>query len=226
MSAATHRSRGMALGLLLILGFPVGELLAQGKKPFEEEIAASAMTGIAETAEDATERELSWVIFPRPPVISRHGALAKGLVQNAEQNFASATHSLNIPAKGKYTVWVRYAIHPSRAKPFSVTIQGEILKFALLPYGASPDEKFRSSDRDSTMESELLEKWKNDREANYGDQKAENQMIWTRHEVSLDAGASEIVLAPISRKEIQRGIIPHPPEVDAILVTNNPNKVP
>lgn len=206
---------------LALLGSPTPLSAQQQGSHFQVEIPATTMKPMGESPEDVQEQALSWFMRPRPEPLTLHGHLAVGSIKAAEQQQAPAKSTISIPSTGTYHVWVRYAIHPLRAKPFTVQAQGNVAAFAYQPYGGSPDEELGMPESDPNIDWNALEQWKLDRSEIYGDRPVENQMIWTRREIPLQAGSCDITLAVTPRNELSKGVISHPPEVDSIIITND-----
>jgi len=188
---------------------------------FRVEIPASTMESVATSAVDMQKQSLMWLLYPRPTPLSQHGALVQGSIKAAEQDGTLAKSTIAVPTAGKYTLWVRYAVHPMRTKAFTVKVQGAIFPFAFKPFGGSQDEKLGVSASDPNLNWEELKEWKEGRAEVYGDQLPEHQMIWTRRELQLKAGSCEVFLAVTPRNELEKGIICHAPEVDSIVITNS-----
>lgn len=217
-----HIPVGIAWAISLALLVSATSLSAQSQGGhFQVEIPATSMTPMGESPEDVLEHALSWYMFPRPEPLSLHGHLAVGSIKAAELQQAPAKSTISIPSTGTYHVWVRYAIHPLRAKAFTVQAQGNVAAFAYQPYGGSPDEEIGMPESDPNIDWNALEQWKLDRSEIYGNRPVENQMIWTRREIPLQAGSCDIVLAVTPRNELPKGVISHAPEVDSIIVTND-----
>jgi|GEM_PF-5278868 hypothetical protein len=185
---------------LLILAV-AGTLPAFSQTTSVLKFEAESMT-LPETEEPA------WIIEQRHPASGQAWLAATGKPASR----MPATYSLEIPSSGTWYLWVRYGVHPLRAKPFSVTIQGEDFLFAEAPYGTSPEEKPES----------------------YGDRELEGgnaRLIWTRRTVELKKGKAEVELraAPERRSpELfqDKPIISHGAAVDLLILTNDPDYTP
>lgn len=114
-----------------------------------------------------------------------------------------ATAVVQIPRDGSYYVWAHYQVSEVRRKAFSVTVDGKELVFGWKPYGRSAAERpdlYQSREADA------------------------KKMIWTRQEVVLPPGAHELALtARPSPPEGRWASGGHPPLVEAVVVTNNPD---
>lgn len=114
-----------------------------------------------------------------------------------------ATAVVQIPREGSYYVWAHYQVSEVRRKAFSVTVEGKELVFGWKPYGRSAAERpdlYQGREADA------------------------KKMIWTRQEVVLSPGSHELVLtARPSPPEGHWASGGHPPLVEAIVVTNNPD---
>jgi len=146
-----------------------------------------------------------WGVEPRGP--ASNGAWLVGTIKS--EGKIPATYSLEIPVSGTWYLWVRYVAHTTRAKAFTVVIQGTEMIFAEVPYGTTPEEKPET----------------------YGDKEImspNNPFIWTRRPVELSAGKAtlELLSHPTmpGQGPFQGGrIIRHAPVVDVFFLTNDPN---
>jgi hypothetical protein len=152
---------------------------------------------------DATEQSVQWKMAARASASGGAWVVPNSTKENplAIESAQGASTSIPIPTAGLYYLWVRYAVHPVRAKPFKVTIQGNDLTFGTLPYGET------ASVRPADI---------------YGEQEADKTgLIWTRREVTLAAGPSEITLSILNPRELTTGVIAHPPNVDELILTSD-----
>ncbi len=213
------------LGVALFLG-GLGPLAstagAEEEKAFHAEVPASLMDEVAEGPNEKSAPPRMWSRHSRPEPFSLHGALVQGSIRAAEQGGTPAKSVVSLPKGGTYYLWVRYATHPARAKAFTVALQGHVIPFAYKPYGGSPDEEIGMPTSDPGLDWSDLEQWKAERQEIYGDRVPEKQMVWTRREVQLATGTCEIILSVMQRKDLERGIISHAPEVDSLLLTSDP----
>lgn len=179
---------------MLTVGLPFTFLQAQSIHTFEVE---------AETMELGQPDLAMWQVGDRKPANNGQWLIPA----NQAETSIPATYALDIPVGGTWYLWVRYMVHPTRAKVFMFVIQGNEQVFAEAPYGTTPEEKPES----------------------YGDKEPSNEgFIWSRRTLELTPEKTNIELhtAPEHRsREIFQGspIIGHSPQVDSLILTNDPN---
>ncbi len=126
------------------------------------------------------------------------------IISGSNQGKIPAIARITLPADGEYFIWAYYHVSTVRRKSFAVIVEGHELVYGAEAYG------------------------KEERADIYQGRKMnEKGMIWTREQATLKAGPLELQLsANPTPPEGKWKDGAHPPTLQILLVTNDPNYEP